>query len=106
MREAAKGLGADSVVTSYCCFNGTPYRKDTRLANNFSLSLPCCPGAPTCPAMHGSRHIEHAQKGCGGVEPRHKSRDELHAIPPGLVEEILLQLNAALAASRGDRDPG
>ena len=108
MREAAKGLGTVSVVTSYCCF-GTPFRKDTRLANNFGLSLPRCPGAPTCPAMIGSRHAEHAQKGCGGVEPRHKSRDELHAIPPGLVEEILRQVNAARAPRRPtaqDEDPG
>ncbi len=104
-REAAKGLGADSVVTSYCCY-GTAFRKDTRLANNFRLALPRCPGAGACPAMIGSRHAEFAQRGCGGAVPRCKTRDELHAIPGPLVEEIVRQLNAALAAPRGERDPG
>jgi len=102
MREAAKGLAADSVVTSYCVW-GAPYRKDTRLANNFGLQLPRCPGAPACPAMIGSRHGEYAQCGGGGAEPRHKTRDELHAIPPALVIEMLRQVNAALEAPRAER---
>jgi len=109
MREAAKGLGAESVVTSYCAF-GYPYRKDTRLANNFGLSLPRCPGAGVCPAMIGQRHGEHAQRGDTGARAgpmaRCKTRDELHTIPPGLVEEILRQLNAALAAPRAEPGPG
>ncbi len=105
MREASGGLGADSVVTSYCCW-GTLFRKDTRLANNFGLSLPRCPGAPTCPAMIGQRHVEWSQRGCGGAVPRFKTRHELHAIPGPLVEEIVRQLNAALAAPRGERGPG
>ncbi len=97
MREVAKGLGAESVVTSYCCY-GTAYRKDTRLANNFGLALPRCPGAGACSAMVGSRHAEWSQLGCGGAVSRFKTRDELHAIPGPLVEEIARQLYAALAA--------
>ncbi len=95
MREASGGLGADSVVTSYCCW-GTLFRKDTQLANNFGLSLPRCPGAPTCPAMIGQRHVEWSQRGCGGAVPRFKTRHELHAIPAPLVEEIERQLMVAL----------
>ncbi len=108
MREAAKGLGADSVVTSYCCY-GTVFRKDTRLANNFQLALPRCPGAGACPAMLGSRHAEFAQRGCGGAVPRFKTRHELHAIPGPLVDEIVRQLNAARAHRRPasqDENPG
>ncbi len=105
MREASGGLGADSVVTSYCCW-GTLFRKDTRLANNFGLSLPRCPGAPTCPAMIGQRHVEWSQRGCGGAVPRFKTRHELHAIPAPLVEEIERQLTVALAARTGSRESG
>jgi len=101
MREAAKGLGAESVVTSYCCY-GTPYRKDTRLANNFGLVLPRCPGAGACPSMLGSWHAEWSQLGCGGAVPRVKTRDELHAIPGPLVEEIARQLHTALARRAAD----
>ncbi len=107
MREAAKGLAQASVVTSYCAY-GYPYRKDTRLANNFGLSLPRCPGAGVCPAMIGRRHGEHAQ--CGdtraGPMARCKTRDELHSIPPALITEILRQVNAALAAPRAERGAG
>ena len=109
MREAAKGLAQASVVTSYCAF-GYAYRKDTRLANNFGLTLPRCPGAGTCPAMIGRRHGEQAQRGDTGSRAgplaRCKTRDELHTIPPGLIEEILRQLNAALDAPRAEPGPG
>ena len=90
-REVATGLIA-SIVTSYCSF-GYCYRKNTRLASNFPLVLPRCPGPGLCPSMIGNRHKEHAQKGGGGLEPRHKSTDALHAIPEPLVREILSQLN-------------
>ena len=70
------------------------YRKNTRLANNFGLDLPKCPGMEYCPAMIGKRHKEHAQKGGGGCAPQYKSTDDLHRIPEGLVREIFRQLNA------------
>ena len=96
-REVAQGLIAKSVVTSYCSF-GYCYRKNTRLAINFPLVLPKCPGPGFCPSMIGNRHKEHAQKGGGGLEPRYKSRDELHTIPESLILEILSQLNVGSEA--------
>ena len=90
-REVAAGL--QCVTTSYCSF-GYPYRKNTKLANNFGLILPVCPGKNLCPQMFGSKHIEHAQRGSGGAVPRDHTTDELHTIPQGLIREIFRQLNA------------
>jgi hypothetical protein len=89
-RDVAKSL--EAVITSYCCF-GYAYRKDTKLASNFPLVLPRCPGKGKCPAMCESQHREHAQKGGGGSTPRYHSRDELHSIPEGLVCEIYRHVN-------------
>ena len=91
MREVARGLAAQSTITSYCSF-GTGYRKDTRISNSLGLVLPRCPGAGLCPAMVGSRHMSHAQKGGGGVTDKYHTLDELHSIPRGLVEDILRQV--------------
>ena len=96
MREVARGLAAQSTITSYCSF-GTGYRKDTRISNSLGLVLPRCPGAGLCPAMVGSRHKEFAQKGVnrlrqGAPEQRNHTLDELHSIPRGLVEDILRQV--------------
>ena len=91
MREVARGLAAQSTITSYCSF-GTGYRKDTRISNSLGLVLPRCPGAGLCPAMVGSSHLEHAQKGGGGVMGKYHTLDELHSIPRGLVEDILRQV--------------
>ena len=72
---------------------GYPYRKNTKIANNFGLILGRCPGKDQCPQMLGKKHMEHAQCGKGGVIDKQHSRDELHSIPPGLVFEIFTQLN-------------
>ena len=85
--------GLQCVITSYCSF-GYPYRKNTKLANNFGLILPVCPGPGLCPQMFGSKHMEHAQCGSGGVHNKQHTKDELHTIPEGLVREIFKQLNA------------
>ncbi len=92
-REVAEGLSAQSVVTSYCSF-GYCYRKDTLLSSNFPLVLPRCPGPGLCPQMIGKKHMEHAQRGRGGVINKDHTTDELHTIPEGLVREIFRQLNA------------
>ena len=89
-REVAAGL--QCVTTSYCSF-GYPYRKNTKLANNFGLILPVCPGRGQCPKMIGSKHMEHAQRGRGGVIDKEHTKDELHSIPEGLIREIFRQLN-------------
>ena len=91
-REVSCGLKENSCITSYCSF-GYAYRKDTRIASSFGLKLPRCPGAGLCPSMVGSRHIEHAQKGGGGVSGRYHSLDELHSIPNGFIKEIFRQLS-------------
>ena len=96
-REVARGLLENSVVTSYCCFPGHNYRKNTRIANSFGLTLPSCQGAGHCPAMVGKRHKEYAQRGCnikikGSAERRSHTLDELHSIPKDLIEEIFRQL--------------
>jgi hypothetical protein len=95
-RDVAAGL--QCITTSYCC-HGTLYRKNTNIASNFLKNLPTCPGFGLCHAMVGRRHKEHAQKGGGGLEPKYKSRDELHRIPEPLVREILIQLNDSRRAS-------
>ena len=90
-RRVSRDLFLNCCVTSYCRF-GTMYRKNTKLANNFGLDLPKCPGMGHCPAMIGKQHREHSQKGGGGCEPRYKTTDELHIIPEGLLLEIFKQL--------------
>ncbi len=110
MREVARGLAAQSTITSYCSY-GTGYRKDTRISNSLGLVLPRCPGAGLCPAMVGSSHLEHAQKGGGGVTDTYHTLDELHSIPRGLVEDILRQVvkvrNMHVPAQlASDRPPG
>ena len=101
-RDVAKSL--EATITSYCCY-GYNYRKDTKLASNIPLVLPRCPGKGLCPAMCGTRHKEHAQKGGGGSMPRYKSRDELHSIPEGLVCEICRQIESSGIRIRIDRYP-
>jgi hypothetical protein len=94
-REVSRGLRERSVLTSYCQFEGFGYRKTTRLAVSFSLELPICPGAGRCQKMIGKKHPQHAQRGGGGAEAGGKvchTVDQLHSVPPGLVEEILKQL--------------
>ena len=88
-RDVAVGL--QCVTGSYCCHD-YKYRKNTNFASNFLGKLPLCPGPGLCPAMVGRRHIEHAQRGSGGVMPRDHTTDELHTIPEGLVREIFRQL--------------
>ena len=88
-RDVARGLLEMSTITSYCCW-GFPYRKNTRLASSFALTLPRCPGPGHCPMMVGRSHLEHAQRGRGGhLGTKEHSRDELHRIPPGLCAAIL-----------------
>ena len=90
-RPVASELVKKSYVTSYCSF-GYKYRKSTRIACSKPLSLPKCKGRGKCQAMVGSRHLEHAQKGGGGVTNAYHSLDQLHSIPPALVQLILSQL--------------
>ena len=97
-RPVALELGGKAVKCSYCQY-GFRYRKQTRLQASFALHLAICPGAGKCAMMRGTRHLEHAQKGGGGVEPRNKKTAELHRIPEPLVEEILRQLNASANGS-------
>ena len=97
-REISRGLLESSCVTSYCRF-GTLYKKDTRIANSLGLSLPRCPGAGICPAMIGSRHMNHAQKGGGGVLGTYHTIDQLHSIPSGLVRCIFMQLHQMFVAA-------
>ena len=97
-REVATSLIDFCAITSYCSF-GFAYRKNTRIASNFPLVLPRCPGTGLCPQMIGKRHKQHAQKGGGGYQPCYKSTDTLHKIPEGLCREILSQVLSHLNAS-------
>ncbi len=99
MREVARGLAAQSVITSYCSY-GARYRKDTRISSSLGLMLDRCPGEGRCPAMVGSRHLERAQQGGGGVSNRRHTLDELHSIPRKLVEVILRQVVNATGPRR------
>ena len=92
-RDVARGLIENSVVTSYCCF-GADYRKNTRIASSFPLSLPKCPGIGKCAAMVGSKHRAWGQKGGGGCNGKCHTVDELHSIPSGLIQMILGQIPA------------
>ena len=97
-REVAHGLLAKSIVTSYCSF-GYAYRKNTRISSSFPLTLPICPGKGSCPQMIRGKHMEHAQRGCGGCQSRRKTVHELHMIPEELVRQIFKQLNVGSSAS-------
>ena len=102
-RTVASELAKKSWVTSYCAF-GYNYRKNTRISCSKPLKLPVCGGVGVCPAMVGSshlehaqqghrgRHKEHAQKGGGGTLNVYHTRNQLHSIPPGLIELILSQV--------------
>jgi hypothetical protein len=90
-RPVASDLVKQSQVTSYCSF-GYNYRKNTRIACSKPLSLPKCGGRGECSAMVGSRHLEHAQKGGGGVNNVYHTLDQLHTIPPDLISLILSHL--------------
>jgi hypothetical protein len=80
-RGVADGLLEQSVVTSYCCFD-FPYRKNTRLASNYPLVLPRCPGPGKCPQMVGTKHPSWVNS----IHP-----EVSHRIPPALCESILKQ---------------
>ena len=90
-REVAQELGGCAAKVAYCQY-GFPYRKLTRLQASFALQLATCPGPGKCAMMQGAGHLEWAQKGGGGSQPRYKKTAELHRIPDPLVEEILSQL--------------
>ena len=97
-REVARELLARSVLVSYCQYPAYSYRKTTRLAVSFPLSLPVCPGAGRCAKMIGTKHKQHAQRGGGGAEAGGRvfhTMDQLHSIPEGLVEDLLAQLQEA-----------
>ena len=83
-------MGCEYCITSYCSF-GMRYRKNTRIASSFPLNLPRCPGAGLCPAMIGSIHMEHAQRGGGGAINKYHTQDELHSIPSELCRSVLAQ---------------
>ena len=88
-RPVAQPLLEQIAKTSYCRY-GYPYRKNTWFANNFKLELkPQCDGS--CGQMQGRRHLQHAQRGGGGVEKTRQSLDQLHSIPDTLCEAILEQ---------------
>ena len=103
-RPVALELGGNAVKCAYCQY-GYPYRKLTRLQASFALHLATCPGAGKCAMMRGTQHLEYAQKGGGGAQPRYKKTAELHRIPEPLVEDILRQLQNA-QAPRGPAGPG
>ena len=102
-RPVAQELGGRAHKVAYCQY-GFRYRKLTRLQASFPLHLPTCPGPGKCAMMRGTAHLEWAQKGGGGSQPRYKTTAELHRIPEPLVEELIRQLNAQ--APRGPAGPG
>ena len=89
-RPVAQPLLEHIAKTSYCRYE-YPYRKNTWFANNFGLKLrPLCDG--TCGQMSGRQHLQHAQRGGGGVEKIRQSLDQLHSIPPILCDDIVQQV--------------
>jgi hypothetical protein len=90
------------VHTSYCSY-GFRYRKHTTIATNmedFALRPPCG-GQGCCPQMRGRRHLEHAQKGGGGVDDTYHSRDELHRVPEELCRDVVRWCAGALVRTVG-----
>jgi hypothetical protein len=90
------------VRTSYCAY-GFPYRKHTTIATNTDISLrPPCGGAGVCAQMVGSQHLQHAQKGGGGVENNGKvfhTTAELHRVPEELCRDVLQYCERVEAAT-------
>ena len=72
-------------IFDYCRF-GTSYRKRTAIwSNNPHLQNKLCD--KTCAGWTGRKHAANAQRGQGKGKPC-LSLNTLHAIPPGLCEEI------------------
>ena len=96
-REVAKTLTNNHVILDYCQY-GTLYRKRTRIAHSPALHWEprrLC-DKNTCHAVVGGKHLQTAQQGpsknCKTAEERKAdscSRDELHALPKQLTQEIL-----------------
>jgi hypothetical protein len=105
IREASRGLRERSVLVSYCQYPGYCYRKTTRLAVSFPISLPVCPGAGKCAKMVGKHHMEWAQKGGLGRGTVYHQTDELHTIPEGLIRDVLGQLPRPTGTSNAPAGP-
>ena len=73
------------------CSYGFPDRKHTTIATNTDLCLRGpCGGAGVCEQMRGTQHLQHAQKGGGGATNAYHTRDELHRVPEGLCQDVVL----------------
>ena len=91
-RDCVQGLSYKDLT--YCSY-GRPFRKWTRVWTDCQAwhPRPMCDGQ-TCPQILNGRHLQTAQRGPGMA---HGSRavgdrvslEELHALPPSLVDEIV-----------------
>ena len=86
----------------YCCFSNWGYRKRTRIWNNVGLVGRLCPGKGFCPNMDGKRHKSTAQQGknkwvAGDIYGINHRREQLHKIPPKLIQYIYQYVYHTLA---------
>ena len=92
-REVVRGIPYRDIT--YCSY-GRPFRKLTRVWTNCEAwrPRPICDGQ-TCPSILNGRHLQTAQRGPGMVGGARMGNDDikldmLHALPPALVDEIVL----------------
>ena len=89
------------VKTSYCSY-AFPYKKNTTLGTNTDLCLrDPCGGAGVCGQMRGTQHLQHAQRGGGGVSNKYHTRGELHRVPEGLCHNVVLRCERGQMAPLG-----
>lgn len=101
-RKAFKaGCSDRRVVRLDYCMYGTKYRKRTRLMTNNPFRGTLCD--KTCSGSRNGKHVEVAQRGpytCWANGKRNSKRnhtlDELHAYPPGMVDEVLKHVTRTL----------
>jgi len=80
--------------TSYCKW-GRPFRKNTHIWSNVELHLPVCQDGNQCNARKTLGHhpswaqTRDATSGRNGALQKAPSRDQLYALPPGLVRHIV-----------------
>lgn len=77
---------------SYCKY-GMPYRKQTRLWNNFNLKLQVC--NKDCDFMNGKKHIGSVGNGRKKYTDKNYKREEKYVIPKDLCLEIIKQIESS-----------
>ena len=98
MKSRAVVAGIPFRIVDYCKYANDRFTRRARKRMTIWTNTDWHPQRPLCDHdcghCDGKKHLEHAQQDWGkGVR---RTRDELYAIPPALVEDIFEYANTAL----------